>query len=163
MFEIRNKIKDILTKQNGAKSKLASEGHNARITLLVKSYGLAQYVAQLQTLTSGLLVYLCTGPTSSSIILYHHSLFTPLYATRGSFGSGNTQRSRALFVHGSIETTSCDRAIFFYTLLRHTWVLAKRPRLFTGYTGPMDPRRDLTTQKVRVANKNHEKSNIVTS
>ena len=34
-------------------------------------------------------------------------------------------------------------------------------RLFIGYRGPLDPRRDLPTQKVRVANKNHEKSNIV--
>ena len=29
--------------------------------------------------------------------------------------------------------------------------------------GPLDLRQDLTTQKVRVANKNHEKSNIVIS
>ena len=33
----------------------------------------------------------------------------------------------------------------------------------TRYTGPLDPRRDLTAEKVRVANKNHEKSNIVTT
>ena len=30
---------------------------------------------------------------------------------------------------------------------------AKKPCLFTEYTGPLDPQQDLTTQKVRVANK----------
>ena len=35
--------------------------------------------------------------------------------------------------------------------------------LFTGYTGPLDLQQNLTTQKVRVACKNHEKSNIVIS
>ena len=34
---------------------------------------------------------------------------------------------------------------------------------FTGYTGPLDRPRDLTTQKVRVANKHHKKSNFVIS
>ena len=62
--------------------------------------------------------------------LYHHSLSTPYYATRGSFGPGN---------------------------------IKKKPRLITGYTSPLDPWRDLTTQKVRVANENHEKSNIAIS
>ena len=29
--------------------------------------------------------------------------------------------------------------------------------LFIEYTGPLDPRRDFTTQKIRVANKNRKK------
>ena len=59
--------------------------------------------------------------------------FTPFYATRVSFGPSNIQRSRASLLDNIIRV--------HYTQSR--W--------------------DLTTQKVRVSNENHEKSNIVIS
>ena len=70
--------------------------------------------------------------------------------------------------YGSIRPKSGVTPGFFYTLFCHAWVLwtqqhAKKPRLFIGYTGPLDPRRDFTIQKVRVANRNCEISNIVIS
>ena len=94
--------------------------------------------------------------------LHRHSLFNPLYATCGSFA----KKPHSLCVYVSIRPTSGGSTNLFFTPFYAThgsFGPGNVQRNLTGYTSPLDQRRDLTIQKVRVANKNHEKSNIVVS
>ena len=79
-----------------------------------------------------------------------------------SGGVSALKKPHSSLVYGSIRPTSGVTPVFFFTpssARQH----AKKPRLFIRYTVLLDPRWDFTTQKVRVANKNHEKSNFVIS
>ena len=76
-----------------------------------------------------------------------------------------TFKEATSFVYGSIRPTSGLKPVLFYL---HPFTpcvgpldpsTCKEALLFIGYTSPLDPRQDFTTQKGRVANKNREKSN----
>ena len=72
------------------------------------------------------------------------------------------KRSRALYLLGGTLDPRVQNANFFFFTpfydTRGSFGPGNIQRsLFTRYTGPLDPHRDMTTQKVKVANKNHEK------
>ena len=63
---------------------------------------------------------------------------------------------------GPLDTVTFKEAALFTCNLDPVTCKEALP-LSWVYGYKLDPRRDLTTQKVRVANKNHEKSNIIIS